>query len=419
MRGVLGLLELVAGTREEGRAVREHSRHVERLEAQPGAGGVGARGRVGGRVGLRRVRRPPLGNGGSDGFERGGGGAPRRPLLREEVWKDSLQQVVQLARVVPLELAELAGRCEASRFGSALLKERKQTLKPRAAATRHGEHLTPAPNPRLPSGRSRGSIALVPQFTIMYRGTVPRQATSMWRLLELCGALLLAHAAGAAKALPRHAARTPAIVSRRGTLAGAAAATLLPPLLPLLPPTPLTPLPAHAATALSRDQIAAKLSRVPTFVITNRKSEPYLSESIGGQRTGAFFLSPGDAVAQLQEIRAFDASASLSIVPLDSIWFQLPKDAAEAADAAKKAPAPAGGTSSDLRRFRLAPLEAEVSAAREVLQAARGSSAKLAAGGVPLFYANELQLEVDGERRRRRSDSTKKCKTSQKNARNP
>ena len=100
-------------------------------------------------------------------------------------------------------------------------------------------------------------------------------------------------------------------------------------------------LPASAAS-LSRDEILRKLSRVPVFVITNREEAPYLSEMDGqGRRSGFFFLGPQEAVAALSDIRAYDSKASLSVVSLDSVWFDVSKTAAEAA----KAPQPTAGTS--------------------------------------------------------------------------
>ena len=95
-------------------------------------------------------------------------------------------------------------------------------------------------------------------------------------------------------------------------------------------------------------------------------------------------------------MKAFDDKASLSVVPLDSIWFtDIPKSAAEAKETAKAAEQPKAGTSADLRLFTIKPIESEVAAAAE---ARRGEA--VAPGGVPLFYEESLLLEVEGSARR-------------------
>ena len=96
------------------------------------------------------------------------------------------------------------------------------------------------------------------------------------------------------------------------------------------------------------------------------------------------------------QVKAFDDKASLSVVPLDSIWFtDIPKSAAEAKETAKAAEQPKAGTSADLRLFTIKPIESEVAAAAE---ARRGEA--VAPGGVPLFYEESLLLEVEGSARR-------------------
>ena len=71
----------------------------------------------------------------------------------------------------------------------------------------------------------------------------------------------------------------------------------------------------RAAAGYSQQQILALLSRVPAFVVTNGKSEPYLTDRGPSGRSGTFYLAPRDALEVLQQIRAFDPAASLSIVP--------------------------------------------------------------------------------------------------------
>ncbi len=142
---------------------------------------------------------------------------------------------------------------------------------------------------------------------------------------------------------------------------------------------PQAPPPATGAAEL--------LAATPVFAITNKKGQVYLTDKdAAGHRVGSFFLGPSDALATLRSIREFDPVASLSIVPLASIWEGVPKSAAEALIAAGEAPAPQAGTSDDLRLFSLRPMADELARAREL-------KAEVRAGGVPLFFDVELQLE--------------------------
>ena len=149
---------------------------------------------------------------------------------------------------------------------------------------------------------------------------------------------------------------------------------------------------ARAAAGYSQQQILALLSRVPAFVVTNGKSEPYLTDRGPSGRSGTFYLAPRDALEVLQQIRAFDPAASLSIVPLDDIWPDIPKDAAAAVKTAAAADQPKAGTSTDMRLFKLAP------ASDEVTRAAGLAAGVVPDGGVPLFYNPTLQLSIDGTR---------------------
>jgi len=167
-------------------------------------------------------------------------------------------------------------------------------------------------------------------------------------------------------------------VATRRLLLGAAAA--------------LSSLPPRAAVGsggLSRTDLSSKLSRVPIFVITNKDAAPYLTEvDAAGRRSGFFFVSPQEAVQALSEIKAFDQRASLSVVPLDDVYFDISATAAQAA----AAPQPTAGTSTDLRLFRLRPL------ADELANAAQYTGDKLAEGSLPLFFEPSLRLAVDDRR---------------------
>ena len=147
------------------------------------------------------------------------------------------------------------------------------------------------------------------------------------------------------------------------------------------------PLPSPAATGLSRVEVSSKLSRVPIFAVTNAEAAPYLTEfDDSGRRSGLLFLSPNEAVQALTDIKAFDPRASLSVVQLDDVYYEISSTKAEAS----AAPQPKAGTSTDLRLFRLSNL------AEETTDAARLSPQKLAEGAVPLFYEPSLTLPVDG-----------------------
>lgn len=167
--------------------------------------------------------------------------------------------------------------------------------------------------------------------------------------------------------------------SRRSAVFGAAA---------------LSAWPWQPATALDRDAVTRKLSRVPVFVVTNRQESPYLTEmDEQGRRSGNFFLNPETALAAYKDIKGFDPAASLSVVSLDGVYFDLARSPEEAA----LAPQPKAGASADLRLFTLRPLEGEGEAARK-LGAAAGPP--LAPYASPLFYDTSLALEVDGVRQR-------------------
>lgn len=66
---------------------------------------------------------------------------------------------------------------------------------------------------------------------------------------------------------------------------------------------------------------------MPAFVVTNKLDAPYLTEfdEASGRRGGAFFLDPQDAIETYKNVKTFDPNAALSVVSLDSIWFELPK----------------------------------------------------------------------------------------------
>lgn len=164
-----------------------------------------------------------------------------------------------------------------------------------------------------------------------------------------------------------------------------------------LQPVLAAEVPGIAAPALptpgpKRDAIARLLSRVPAFVVTNKQSAPYLTERDSeGRRSGFFFLAPDQALGAFKEIKQFDPSASLSVVPLDSVYFDIARSKAEL----EAAPQPKAGTSTDLKLFSLQPIEAEVETAKKSLK--RQGKKALAPGRTPLFYDEDTRLTVEGE----------------------
>jgi len=178
---------------------------------------------------------------------------------------------------------------------------------------------------------------------------------------------------------PLRLARALEATSRRCTMAAALASLGVP------------MIPADAA-GLSQADVLLKLSRVPVFAITNKQSQPYLTEvDNAGRRSGFFYLGPRDALTALQQVREFDPSASLSVVSLDAIWEDLPKTSSEAAAALAEAAQPRAGTSTDLRLFSLKPLSEEADTAQEILRTQRK-----AIQGVSLFYEPSLLLSIEG-----------------------
>ncbi len=183
--------------------------------------------------------------------------------------------------------------------------------------------------------------------------------------------------------------------SRRSVLGAAAAlsAASLPAVVPL------------PAAALPPFEVSRKLSRVPVFVVTNRQESPYLTErDEQGRRSGSFFIGPQEALRAYNDIKQYDPAASLSVLPLDSVYFDLSATQAEAA----LAPQPTAGTSTDMKLFVLRPLAEELQAARRF-----APSTPLRDGAIPLFYDPQVQLEVDGRLQRPfffRSDDLRKMR---------
>jgi hypothetical protein len=186
-------------------------------------------------------------------------------------------------------------------------------------------------------------------------------------------AALLAVVAPSARALA---------LTRRGLIRGVAAGIAA-------PLTSLAPQYARGAPTLAPEQL---LADVPIFAVTNSKGAPYLTErNPDGLRTGAFYLSPRDALADLENVRAFDAKASLSILPLGTIWAGIPKSAEEAKKLAAQAEAPTAGTSTDMRLFSVRAISDE-----EEAVASQFGGKRPPAGAISVYWDPALLIQPEG-----------------------
>lgn len=155
------------------------------------------------------------------------------------------------------------------------------------------------------------------------------------------------------------------------------------------PLTSMLPQYALGASMLGPQEL---LADVPIFAVTNSKGAPYLTErSPEGLRTGAFYLSPRDALADLENVRAFDPKASLSILPLGTVWTDIPKSAEEARKLAAQAEAPTAGTSTDMRLFSVRAISDE-----EEAVASRFGSKRPAAGAISVYWDPALLIQPEG-----------------------
>jgi hypothetical protein len=126
--------------------------------------------------------------------------------------------------------------------------------------------------------------------------------------------------------------------------------------------------------------------------VTNSKGAPYLTErNSEGLRTGFFYLSPRDALADLENVRAFDPKASLSILPLGTIWTNIPKSAQEAKKLAAQAEAPTAGTSTDMRLFSVRAISDEQEAAASIF-----GSRQPAPGTISVYWDPALLIQPEG-----------------------
>ena len=130
------------------------------------------------------------------------------------------------------------------------------------------------------------------------------------------------------------------------------------------------------------------LSRVPAYLVTNQRGEPYLTESDGERRFGYVFLGPNDAIPVLSQVRAFDPNATLVVVPLATVYGDIARTSADAAAARARVPQPRESTTTDMRLFVLQPLSDE-GANRRAVSMLPGADLP---PGVVLYYEPELRI---------------------------
>ena len=204
----------------------------------------------------------------------------------------------------------------------------------------------------------------------------------MPRALRLFGALSTAFVP------PRAHAST---CDRRSVVLSVAAAGVL-------PAAPSFAVSGTASTTARIDAVDDVLSRVPAYLVTNSKGEPYLTEAdADGKRYGSVFIGPRDAAPLLDAVRKFDTTATLAVVPLSTVYRDVAKTVAGGVLARQSVPQPPESTSTDARLLQLRPLsdEDENLAAISMLPGATMQP------GVLLYYEPSLYLGADEASRRR------------------
>lgn len=149
--------------------------------------------------------------------------------------------------------------------------------------------------------------------------------------------------------------------------------------------------PAAAAADLPATDMQAAvdavLSSVPVYFVASAIGQPYLTEvDEKSRRFGLAFLGPLDAAPVLAEVRRFDPSATLAVVPLASVYGDLAQTALDAERARDVAPQPRRSTSTDMRLFQLQPLRDEEPNLRSFSMLLGGTLLP----GVNLFYEPDL-----------------------------
>ena len=180
----------------------------------------------------------------------------------------------------------------------------------------------------------------------------------------------------------------PPVSSRRLVLAaGAAAATST--RAGVWPPAALAAdggvaAPAAAGVKLSRQQIEAKLAKVPVVALVNEESSPFLTGN--GGRVGYLWLDPTEALLELRVLQRTSPEARFKVVTLPEVYFPL----------VRKEQPDLGG------ELRLRPSKRQVVLANRALQYNMKEGVLLPTtldetqGQVPLFYSERVAFEDKG-----------------------
>ena len=184
------------------------------------------------------------------------------------------------------------------------------------------------------------------------------------------------------------AMRTPLVLRRRHVLAGAPAAW--------------SATAAYASDGyffsggkpVARDEAISRImGRVPVFVVASKDGLPYLTETdSAGKQSGSIYIGLREAAEAAERVRVYDPAATVAVVPLASVYPAVAKTAAELEERKSAVPQPPTGWSLDMRLFQLRPLDDESNAV--------GAEVASVPGSVPLYYAPELFLDVEGTQRR-------------------
>jgi hypothetical protein len=152
----------------------------------------------------------------------------------------------------------------------------------------------------------------------------------------------------------------------------------------------------RTAVMSREDAVNQVTGQLPCFLVVNSEGMPYLTDvDAKGRRSGSVFMGPRDAAVVLREVQKYDASASLAILSLASVYEQIAKTSADAERARDVAPQPRTSTSADFRLFQLRPLGDETAEAVSLLPGATMLP------GVTLYYEPDLLLGADATARRR------------------
>lgn len=148
---------------------------------------------------------------------------------------------------------------------------------------------------------------------------------------------------------------------------------------------------AHART-LTQDEVAAKLSTVPVFAVTEKTGKPVFYDLDDGSKEGRFFVEytgAQDAVRKIPSRLLKPADVSIRSLSLDTVYFQF---------VAQKFSI---NTQSSGRSFSIIPSPKATATAKQLLSQQPRDDANVPAlnalnGAVPLFVEPTLQIRSEG-----------------------